>query len=343
MGMTVSTYARDVKTHLRITVWPGGPIPLPPVPGAASHLDAPRGVILPNTVNVVGTRDVFRVGDLVPNGETYLRLFELDLDDADAIITFVNRHGILGGAWAFRDLEDLPYFKNQLELEQEWSVVTQALAAELPGRGNSQLARAMTNPDFRFIQTLTELRIRPTRRLETLVASTQFMETLVEFRFAARCLRDLTWAYRVLRHGVLPEDVPWSSASPDYPITTIGDATRLLTEVFPRLLRRFAPQVDVWSGPDHGLLPWEGPVETTITASRGPGRALLYQVCALELYNHIAEGAEYRLCANETCERLFVRQEGRAEAGHYRTQGVRYCTASCARAQAQRQYRRRRR
>ena len=60
-------------------------------------------------------------------------------------------------------------------------------------------------------------------------------------------------------------------------------------------------------------------------------------------YNHIVERAAYLTCANEPCGRTFVRQEGRAEHGQYRTKGVKYCSATCARAQAQRELRRRKR
>jgi hypothetical protein len=48
-----------------------------------------------------------------------------------------------------------------------------------------------------------------------------------------------------------------------------------------------------------------------------------------------------RLCANETCNRWFVFQDGRAEKAQHRKTGVLYCTDKCARAQAQREYRRR--
>lgn len=68
----------------------------------------------------------------------------------------------------------------------------------------------------------------------------------------------------------------------------------------------------------------------------------IYSVSFLQLYNHLAEGATTRRCANETCLRAFVRQRGRAEYEQYRTEGVRYCSRACARAQAQRQLRRRR-
>jgi hypothetical protein len=62
---------------------------------------------------------------------------------------------------------------------------------------------------------------------------------------------------------------------------------------------------------------------------------------ALELYNHACEDAVYKICQNETCRRLFVRQEGRSLHGQHRRTGVKYCTSECARAQAQRSYRQR--
>lgn len=67
----------------------------------------------------------------------------------------------------------------------------------------------------------------------------------------------------------------------------------------------------------------------------------VYSVAFLQLYNHLAEGATIRQCANETCQHDFVRQRGRSDFGQHRTTGVKYCSRTCARAQAQRTLRRR--
>lgn len=62
-----------------------------------------------------------------------------------------------------------------------------------------------------------------------------------------------------------------------------------------------------------------------------------------QLFNVMTEGLPILTCANETCERSFVRQQGRARKGVHRTEGVRFCSAQCAKAQTQREYRRRNR
>jgi hypothetical protein len=65
-----------------------------------------------------------------------------------------------------------------------------------------------------------------------------------------------------------------------------------------------------------------------------------YTVMATQLVNFVAEGATSRRCASETCGRVFVRQRGRARY-QGRTEGTMYCDRRCAKAQAERERRRR--
>jgi len=67
----------------------------------------------------------------------------------------------------------------------------------------------------------------------------------------------------------------------------------------------------------------------------------LYSVGMLQLVNHLASGETVHTCANETCRRQFVRQLGRSTYGGHRKTGILYCTNACARAQYQREKRRR--
>ena len=69
-----------------------------------------------------------------------------------------------------------------------------------------------------------------------------------------------------------------------------------------------------------------------------------YEVAVLQLAELIAEERQVRSCANERCTRLFTRQRGRAKydkTGH--STGVLYCSAQCAKAQAERNRRARKR
>jgi hypothetical protein len=67
----------------------------------------------------------------------------------------------------------------------------------------------------------------------------------------------------------------------------------------------------------------------------------LLDILVMQLFNDIAAGIAYKTCANDTCRGLFVHQIDRTADRHFRSKGTRYCSPRCARAQAQRNYRRR--
>lgn len=165
----------------------------------------------------------------------------------------------------------------------------------------------------------------------------EIAETLDEFRYSALCIRDLVTAARIVTGELEPAEASWQSPVWEPPhqryedFPWISDEQRdgpaaLLGTELTEALQPFAPTV-------HSVLAWvDGPYR---------GEPQLYSRCCLELFNHLAEHATYRKCANETCGRLFVRQSGRARFDQHRTSGVRFCSATCARAQ--RDHRRRRR
>jgi hypothetical protein len=65
----------------------------------------------------------------------------------------------------------------------------------------------------------------------------------------------------------------------------------------------------------------------------------LYSGLCLQILNILTEAIPAHRCANTKCGQRFIRQQGRAEAGQYRTSGVDYCSLRCAGNQMQRNYR----
>lgn len=238
--------------------------------------------------------------------EIYLRLSKVDLDDPDAILAFANTYGHLDGA-------------------------------ELQLRYSDNLWLLLTGPDeeIREQQRAALIRDQPQRFND--------FELLEDFRTAARLLGELTSAWQVASGGADPASIEWALG----PVADEREAVQCLAAHLPLLLSRHGPTLEIndetpnTPNPEnaHSRLAERTPPDIQI----GPLHtfSFLFEVCATELFNHIAGNAQYLTCANETCRRRFVLQQGRAVHRQHRTTGVKYCSASCANAQAQRAARRR--
>jgi hypothetical protein len=276
----------------------------------ASKLPIPWGP-RSTTYKIEGTT-ILASADLVgepatEHHEVYLDLLTVDLEDEHEILAFVNRHGPLsvlaGRERPFNGFTDHPYFRRSIHAE---------------------------------LQELRDETVHDWIEAEKGDEDWIIGEPVDEFRWEAACLRDMVAAWRFVNEGKEPERLwswVWGAPPPEFeasyeysdPLTLEG-AAHLLARGLDVGLAAFHPYVQV--GGD--AMPYHGAVG-------------FYQVCCLELFNHIVENATYRICQNEPCQRVFVRQTGRAEHGQYRSEGVKYCSRECARAQAQRNYRRRNR
>jgi hypothetical protein len=329
---------RDVKTQLRITTWPQSPLPLPEIRRVPSQLDRERGVIVPQ----LDGWDLFSRFEGEPvflTGETYLHLRQVRLDDADAIHRFVTRFGPLGGREASFELsrsrnETLSRSYPSLSYRREHKNKERALWAAIV---QAHPRAAQLDENVRQSLLLRPLRTTPSP-----------VETLTEFRYAATCLHDLTDAWLALRDREDLSSLPWQSLR-DRSIVAANaaNATSFFSTTLDLFLKRFSPQIELAWSFSRGIEPDElermfQPTDSMeVLAVRDTRSAPLYAICALELFNHIVGDADYRECANERCRRTFSKQEGRSDKGQHRSSGVIYCSASCARATAQRGYRRR--
>jgi hypothetical protein len=176
---------------------------------------------------------------------------------------------------------------------------------------------------------------------ELLPFGTRLEEGIEDFRFGARCVRDMVRAHTILRGS--DDGAPWESLQAGSSWISREDrAVYEEHEVEPSREDEAAAGLTRLVTP--GLAPLQpqlvdGPMDQ-FEAEFALLVIPLYSICCLELYNHVVENSSYAECANETCGKVFVRQHGRAVHGQNRAHGVMYCSLSCARAQNQRNHRR---
>jgi hypothetical protein len=262
-----------------------------------------------------------------PLGETYIRLADVDLDEPTKILAFVNTY------------DKLNVFEACLPHAPSFDIPWSRAERQAVDEARKEFGEVMFREDPKGFSSAREW------------AENDFdSESVFGFVMAARTLRDGLRAWQLLRGDIDYDDVEWETdeyrqrddhqALSRRELRTRYQLTALdaLVIIFDSALRPFHPGISI----DHTRLGTRGEAEITLVPSHERQGLDLYSICALELYRHVAENANYSVCENETCGQLFVRQIGRAKYGQHRTRGVFYCRPSCARAQAQRAYRRRR-
>jgi hypothetical protein len=348
----------DDHNEFRIAAWPGIPLPLPSIVRQPYYFVADAAVFLtahirrPSDSREKTPSPIFADPPDPPlreAGEIYLRLLDVDLEQPLSILDFVNEYGILkvfdlDSRWQWPQLW---LFRGGEEMQQ----LTDARRRAGPAIVEQELAWGQSTGPAHDVEPSG----RPFPDSDQAAFEDETSETLTEFQFGARQIRDAVRALRFMRGELGLNEVEWES-SMAHELAVRGDGRiwprgmeDLLRCFFDDGLKAFHPSVSFSDMDDDEVGRYGGAVLGTgrgllvAPAVTGTFEAGLYSICCLEIYNHLIEQTAYRRCQNERCGRLFVHQVGRAKFGQHRTRGVLYCSSSCARAQAQRELRRRRR
>jgi len=229
--------------------------------------------------------------------EFYLReLGDLDADDPEEILAFTNTWGLLGKPGLVEIGQ--PFFDME----------------------HLRVARSSSLPERAELTKEVVSLVDPHSRQNESWENRQFVH-FREISVHARLIRDLTRIYAVLADGrdvaELKDD--WESAW------------------LPRPEQEIAAQGILVDYLSHALSPFHVALSLQVDGRPfyEPWHPTLFATACLQLANDIAQKQPYRRC--HKCGRQFVIQRGRAKYGQNRREGeIKFCSSSCAKAQAQR-------
>jgi hypothetical protein len=285
---------------------------------------------------------------VLPGGEVYLELAQLDLSSADAIIEFVDRYGFLGvydsGAERWPAFDGLVLIGRELldRIEPARMRLRPALA-----EWQDECAKRLKHGDLPR-EALVALEMATQPLPIHVERAADWVETREEFTLGAQLVHDALHAWRGLLEDAAVGDLSFQSdvfhgAEYDRDRGRSARSSLLVTGYlewfFSNGLTSFCPTTQFEWTEQAPLSEPAGSIEVVETLGRTTAPSL-FSVCALELFNHVVAQARYHICKNETCGRLFVYQEGRSATGRHRSD-AQYHSRWCARAQAQREYNRR--
>jgi len=247
--------------------------------------------------------------------ETYLRqLMDVDLENPEDILRFTAAYGRLGSP-DFARLSIVPYWTDLLRRarEEAWDAPGLCQHVLEPGLSPDVALYLETNPwDVWDVQCLAEFRMHAMTLRDLARIWSLYGETTTMDEFAS------SWELVGGKPAAVRQDSGLVSMSLEPP-PTVEHAVAWLEALLNTGLEPFHVRIEATAKPHFDL----------------------YSVLCLQIANHVAESAEYRRC--KRCRRLFVRQQGRAKLDQHRVNDpqVRYCSSSCARMQAQEEYRKR--
>ncbi|MHB8870281.1 MAG: hypothetical protein ACYC6T_18345 [Thermoleophilia bacterium] len=311
----------------RIGIWPGGPIRIPPFLATEVWLKDQEFIhFAPYFADSAEVRQTLPA-DAKPEDDEEWGGFEHWFDDV-FVDHFVgpDRSVILPEEFYLRELRDLRLDRPEeiLKFTETWGVLGRPALEEIgapyfemkyfkDGRRAAPLARLDLMDECSAL-------VDPHCRKGESWRHRQFVH-LREIAVHAALIRDLTRVWDVLssERDVAELKHDWESPwlpPPQHPIIAHG----MLVDYLSHALRPFHVALTLLVNDKAFYQPWQ---------------PTLFATACLQLANDIAQKQPYRRC--HKCGRQFVIQRGRAKYGQNRREGeIKFCSSSCAKAQAQR-------